>query len=108
MWFFSSNYLLMILFYRVHIVPSKYAMSVMIFIMMISFYYFSRHVRFTSLFLSVGSFFCSLTNGDFTIIHYDFLSCVSRIFGPYPGHTFPYNESVRTGTLKLQNDIKAP
>uniref|UniRef100_A0A673MLL3 adenylate cyclase n=1 Tax=Sinocyclocheilus rhinocerous TaxID=307959 RepID=A0A673MLL3_9TELE len=31
--------------YRVNLVPSKYAMSVMIFIMMVSFYYFSRHVE---------------------------------------------------------------
>uniref|UniRef100_A0A9J7ZY02 Adenylate cyclase type 3 n=1 Tax=Cyprinus carpio carpio TaxID=630221 RepID=A0A9J7ZY02_CYPCA len=31
--------------YRVHLVPSKYTMSVMIFIMMVSFYYFSRHVE---------------------------------------------------------------
>uniref|UniRef100_A0A672L2C6 adenylate cyclase n=1 Tax=Sinocyclocheilus grahami TaxID=75366 RepID=A0A672L2C6_SINGR len=29
----------------VNLVPSKYAMSVMIFIMMVSFYYFSRHVE---------------------------------------------------------------
>ncbi|XP_065102476.1 adenylate cyclase type 3 isoform X2 [Paramisgurnus dabryanus] len=31
--------------YRIYLVPSKYTMSVMIFIMMISFYYFSRHVE---------------------------------------------------------------
>ncbi|CAB1333675.1 unnamed protein product, partial [Coregonus sp. 'balchen'] len=31
--------------YRSYLVPSKYAMTVMIFIMMISFYYFSRHVE---------------------------------------------------------------
>ncbi|XP_050987131.1 adenylate cyclase type 3 isoform X3 [Labeo rohita] len=31
--------------YRVNLVPSKYAMSVMIFVMMVSFYYFSRHVE---------------------------------------------------------------
>uniref|UniRef100_A0A8C1NT67 adenylate cyclase n=1 Tax=Cyprinus carpio TaxID=7962 RepID=A0A8C1NT67_CYPCA len=36
---------LFIYFYRVHLVPSKYTMSVMIFIMMVSFYYFSRHVE---------------------------------------------------------------
>ncbi len=52
--------------------------------------------------------FSSLKNGDSVIIHYDFLSLASRIFKQYPGHTFPYNESVRTGTVKLQNDIKAP
>uniref|UniRef100_A0A6Q2YRZ7 Adenylate cyclase type 3 n=1 Tax=Esox lucius TaxID=8010 RepID=A0A6Q2YRZ7_ESOLU len=31
--------------YRSYLVPSKYAMTLMIFIMMISFYYFSRHVE---------------------------------------------------------------
>ncbi|XP_035236309.1 adenylate cyclase type 3 isoform X2 [Anguilla anguilla] len=31
--------------YRVSLVPSKYSMTLMVFIMMISFYYFSRHVE---------------------------------------------------------------
>lgn len=30
---------------RINLVPSKYTMTVMIFIMMVSFYYFARHVR---------------------------------------------------------------
>lgn len=29
---------------RLPLVPSKYSMTVMIFVMMLSFYYFSRHV----------------------------------------------------------------
>lgn len=32
------------LFYRTSIVPSKYVMTIMIIIMMISFYIFARHV----------------------------------------------------------------
>ncbi|KAF3691414.1 Adenylate cyclase type 3 [Channa argus] len=31
--------------YRSHLVPSKFAMAIMIFMMMVSFYYFSRHVE---------------------------------------------------------------
>uniref|UniRef100_A0A8D0GCA3 Adenylate cyclase type 3 n=1 Tax=Sphenodon punctatus TaxID=8508 RepID=A0A8D0GCA3_SPHPU len=31
--------------YRASLVPSKYAMTVMVFVMMLSFYYFSRHVE---------------------------------------------------------------
>uniref|UniRef100_A0A8C2EZM3 adenylate cyclase n=1 Tax=Cyprinus carpio TaxID=7962 RepID=A0A8C2EZM3_CYPCA len=44
--YFSSRFnQFFVLFCRVHLVPSKYSMSVMIFIMMVSFYYFSRHVE---------------------------------------------------------------
>eukprot|EP00063_Salmo_salar_P080882 XP_014055717.1 PREDICTED: adenylate cyclase type 3-like isoform X2 [Salmo salar] len=48
--------------YRSYLVPSKYAMTVMIFIMMISFYYFSRHELYSQSYDEIGVMFASIPN----------------------------------------------
>uniref|UniRef100_A0A8D2FMP5 adenylate cyclase n=1 Tax=Theropithecus gelada TaxID=9565 RepID=A0A8D2FMP5_THEGE len=44
------------------LVPSKYSMTVMVFLMMLSFYYFSRHELYSQTYDEIGVMFASLPN----------------------------------------------
>uniref|UniRef100_A0A3Q3LI86 Adenylate cyclase type 3 n=1 Tax=Mastacembelus armatus TaxID=205130 RepID=A0A3Q3LI86_9TELE len=48
--------------YRSYLVPSKFTMTIMIFIMMVSFYYFSRHELYSQSYDEIGVMFASIPN----------------------------------------------
>ncbi|XP_063504960.1 adenylate cyclase type 3 isoform X8 [Pongo pygmaeus] len=47
---------------RLPLVPSKYSMTAMVFLMMLSFYYFSRHELYSQTYDEIGVMFASLPN----------------------------------------------